>query len=175
MLDDVKVFVFSSSTEVIPSIVIDSIKLQGIYPEFIDCTFDESIPKRKRIAMAKEKCRKIGIASGFKYVVLNDSDLQHTRTDNFESMQKFLDEKKDFGAVSLLKKDIKNDLVYNDKIINHICSGVIMFSTKALEKVKFDIFEAGPTCFSIGKSLSENEMLYGYVDGVERIISIQRK
>jgi hypothetical protein len=77
--------------------------------------------------------------------------------------------------VSLLKKDIKNDLVYNDKIINHICSGVIMFSTKALEKVKFDIFEAGPTCFSIGKSLSENEMLYGYVDGVERIISIQRK
>jgi hypothetical protein len=166
-----KIFIPSPAHETVPDDVLRSIRVQGVEPEIIDCTFDLAIPKRKRIIMAKTKCKEIGLSCADDYVVLNDNDLVHLQADNFEVMTKFLEENFHFGAVSLLRMGMPiGETVYNAKIKNHICSGCIMFTREGLEKVSFDdgIGER-PTCFIIGESLALSDKKYGYLDVVKRI------
>jgi len=171
-----KVLVPVSKYRPVPEEVLESIRVQGIEPEIVDCTFDPEIPKRKRIAMAKTRCKEIGLASKDDYVVINDSDLLHLKTDNFTLMQMFLEKHKDFGAVSLSRATYgASGLVYNEDTYKHVCSGVIMFTRKGLTDVSFSLYENKPTCFSIGKTLLIADQKYGYVDAICRILTEREK
>ena len=74
-----------------------------------------------------------------------------------------------FGAVAFSRIDSPPALTYSLKG-EHICNGVMIVRGSALSVLRFDMMNIEiPTCYSTGKSLWINNMLYGYVDGVKRV------
>lgn len=159
----VKIFIPSCSEPKIE--VLESLKRQSVLVEIeiVPGIFENTVPKRKRIAMAKEECKKKAITSGLDFVLFNDDDLYHIYPENIKSMIGFLEKNTLFGAVSLYRG-----------IAGHICNGVTMFRKKALEIITFLSSDTDkPTCFALQESLKKNGFNYGYSDNVTRIIHLQ--
>ena len=140
--------------------------------------------------MTENRFKEIALKENCDFYVYQQSNKAHIRDDNLEVMQKFLIDNSDFGAVALsrhaltrnftsknllpwqvaLSSMLESLLIYHKEMNNHICSGCIMFTRKGLEVVKFDLDnDKKSTCFSIGKSLADAGLKYGYVDKELRI------
>jgi hypothetical protein len=167
-----KVLITITQSTKIPMLVLKCIGEQGPGYEIdvVDCTFDKFFSKRARIVMAKEKCKTHALADPGDFFIYHDRDILQLRPDNFSSMKKFLELYPDFGAVALCRDNVLPvGMVYEPSLNNHICSGVMMLRRTALEKVNFGNDPSRPTCFAVGKSLSDNGFKYGYVDDLPRI------
>jgi hypothetical protein len=187
-----KIFITYSEYKPIKPEVLASIKGDIVQ---INCTFDKkpillaTLPKRQRIILSENRFRETALKEDCDFYVYQQSDIVHVRDDNFPVMQKFLTDNPDFGAVALSRYnltrapvsensppwkialfDLHKSLIYYKEINSHICSGCIMFVRKGLEAVKFDLDDGNKaTCFSIGKSLADAGLKYGYVDKELRI------
>jgi len=143
--------------------------------EIVEGIFDTEIPKRTRIAMGKEKCRKLAIEQGVDFVIIHDDDLLNLNNDNFIKAKRFLETNIDFGAVALSRNKINrtDPIVFDNITAPHICSGVIMIKKDALDKLSFGNSPDKPTCVSVSLSLRFNGLKYGYLDRMERIKHIK--
>jgi hypothetical protein len=130
----------------------------------VDCTFDKTIPKRRRIAMSKEKLRQRAIADGEESCIFHDSDILNLNNNNFIDLNNFLQKNREYGAVSLYRSN--SDI--------HVCNSVMIVRKKALSKLSFGDDKLRVTCYAVASSLKAAGWRYGYIDKEIRISHLGR-
>jgi hypothetical protein len=166
-----KMFILVSAHRPILPEVLESIHQQSIEPEIIDCTYDDKIPKVKRIILAEKKFKETALKYDEDLIIYQQSDILHLKSDNVIVMKNFLDNNKGFGAIALSRFNITNGKQFYDKVEkNVIVSGCTMFTRQGLENVQFeDANGILPSACIISSSLDDAGLKYGYVDNIVRI------
>jgi hypothetical protein len=169
-----KIFIMTHHKKAVAQNVWESVVTQrGVSADdvrVVDCTFNDEIPKRQRIAKAKNKCLKIARRLKSTFIVIHDDDLLELYPDNLLTLEKFLIQNSSYGACALFRENRRTTSVhYIPKIDNHICSGVVMIRPEALPIINFGDSEYRCTGHAVGKSLTDTGFLYGYVDNKLRI------
>ena len=159
-----KVYIPSRGT--VAQNIIDAIAMQTIPTEIeiVPGNYDEIIPKRRRIAMAKTECLFQALKTADDFIVINDADMLNLQDDNYEAMQEFLMDNPIFGAVSLVRSKVPDSDFDLKNPVRHICNSIIMIRREALRVIRFDLIPNAATCFSVMQSLMKSKMKYGYVD-----------
>jgi hypothetical protein len=169
-----KIFIPYSDHSPISQEILDSIKGNVI---FINCTFDNTIPKVKRIIQAEYKFKEIALKETCDFYVYQQSDMLSIKEDNFTVMQKFLTDHIDFGAIALSRYNLSlNQQIYDRIKVNTILSGFIMFTPPGLKAVEFEEKNNNmplPSSYTISRSLDSVGYKYGYVDTIARIRHLQ--
>ena len=139
----------------------------------VNCTFPRNISHVQRIIMVENAFKESALKESCDFYVYNQADIKHiTGFENIDLMQNFLIKHLDFGAVALCRQKFSDEfpLVYDPILGSHICSGCVMFTRRGLEAVCFDLDNGyRSTCYSIGKSLSDAGLKYGYLDNKKRV------
>jgi hypothetical protein len=137
-----------------------SIREQMVEMVLVFCPLTAAKPKWKPVV--KELCRTQMLLSGDEFPVINDAEFKNLFDDNYREMKFFLENNKDYGAVSLFASPAF------PPESGHVCAGVVMFRKKALEVTRFDLFPAETSCKSVMESLKAKNWKYGYLDNKER-------
>lgn len=164
-------FITTSVNRPVSAEVMNSIRQQGIEPEIINCTFDEKkVSKPQRIVLSEIKFKEAALQCTDDFIVYQQSDILHLKTNNLSAMQTFLTNNLNFGAIALARCNIETELIYNGA--HPIISGCTMFTKKGLKTVEFEDINNKiklPSAYIISSSIDKAGLKYGYVDKTMRI------
>lgn len=111
---------------------------------------------------SREKCRVFAESIiEAPYVVMQDYDREHLRTDNFEAMKKFLNHNPGYGAVSVSgQRHPKNK--------HHIDIGCVMYRYDVLTKLNFTNKYGICLCKEVTEQIRAMGLEFDYLDNIQR-------
>jgi hypothetical protein len=158
----------------IPQEVINSILEQGmcvIHPVSRPGSViqgDQSAERIKGEIASREAIRMEAIGKDEDVIVIQDSDVVHLKTTNFDDMKKFMESHPEVGAVAISPTEPM------ELEPDHVLLQCIMVRVSVLSKIKFRADSGKCSCNCFGEDVRKSGHKYGYLDRMVRIKEIQR-
>lgn len=159
----------STYRERVPDNVVDSVIYQTVRGNVVVvCTPGGRLGQPKDLKheiASRMACRTFALGvdpKAERFIAVQDPDILHLRTDNWQCAETALESDASLGAVAFQR----------DSAQNHVCIGAAVYRIDVLIGLKYD--PEVSCCWSVKSCIEKKDMFFKYVDNVPRIRHLTR-